>query len=59
MLTPGIFCFIAAAIVFVIGLLTPPQKDAIKRWWRWRMRIGGIVGMIIGLILIIVGVTGD
>ena len=56
MLTVGIFCLTAAALVFGIGLGVQPSPGKLKRWWRWRMLIGGSVGMLCGILLILVGI---
>lgn len=54
MTAAGIVCIVAGVLAFGIGLIGNPTK---RRWYRWRLLIGGPAAVVIG-ILILTGVIG-
>jgi len=56
MLMSGIFILMAASLVFGFGLGSQPSTGKRKRWWRSRMIVGGLAGMLLGLVLMIIGI---
>lgn len=55
MTAAGIICIVAGMLAFGIGLLRNPTG---RRWFRWRLLIGGPVAVVIG-ILVLTGVIGN
>ena len=53
--TIGILLICVGSFAFMVGLVRPGQ--GMKRWWRWRVLIGGPVAIILG-ILLLTGVIG-
>ena len=45
----GIICIVAGVFAFGLGLLRNPTG---RPWFRWRMLIGGPIGVIIGILLL-------
>ena len=45
----GIICIVAGVFALGLGLLRNPTG---RPWFRWRMLIGGPIGVIIGILLL-------